>query len=72
MSELAKELRLISHGDCEHRSDSVMTLIDKAADRIADLEAALRELLDAFNPEPRMDDIGLIWGRAAVALKGKA
>lgn len=43
-----------------------------AADRIAELEAALRELLDIFNPEPRMDDIGLIWGRAARALKGKS
>lgn len=38
--------------------------------RIAELEAALRELLDTFNPEPRMDDIGLIWGRAAKALNG--
>lgn len=44
----------------------------ECAARIAELEAALRELLDTFNPGPRMDNIGLIWGRAAKALKGNA
>lgn len=43
----------------------------EADQRIAELEAALRELLDTFNPETRMDDVGLIWGRAAKALEGK-
>lgn len=40
--------------------------------RIAELEGALRELLDAFNPEPRVEEPGLIWGRAALALKGSS
>lgn len=41
-----------------------------ARKRIAELEAALRELLDAFNPEPRVSTRLTIWGRAAMALDG--
>jgi len=33
------------------------------------LRAALVELLDAFNPEPRIETELTIWGRAALALK---
>jgi hypothetical protein len=40
----------------------------EAAARIETLETALRELLDTFNPEPRMVEPGTIWGRAALAL----
>jgi hypothetical protein len=42
--------------------------VDCAKDRIKELEGALLELLDAFNPEPRMDHPDTIWGRAALAL----
>lgn len=38
--------------------------------RIAELETALRELLDAFNPAPRVSTSLTIWGRAAMALDG--
>lgn len=44
--------------------------LDKAADRIEALEASLRELLDAFNPTPRVSTRLTIWGRAAMALDG--
>ncbi len=54
----------------EQQTATMTSEMDEAADRIDEIEAALRELLDTFNPEPRMDDIGLIWGRAAAALKG--
>lgn len=52
-------------------ADELEALIAEKDRRIAELETALRELLDTFNPEPRMDDVGLIWGRAAKALKAE-
>lgn len=42
----------------------------EAADRIAELEATLGELLDAFNPKPRVSTRLTIWGRAAMVLDG--
>ncbi len=54
----------------EQQTATMTSEMDEAADRIDEIEAALRELLDTFNPEPRMDDVGVIWGRAAAALRG--
>lgn len=38
--------------------------------RAGRIEGALRELLDAFNPTPRVSTRLTIWGRAAMTLDG--
>lgn len=53
------------HNTC--RADAQAKERDERAARI---EASLRELLDAFNPEPRVSTRLTIWGRAAMALDG--
>lgn len=64
--------------DCGHgwrsKADCDICTLERvepqAAARIEQLENALRELLDAFNPEPRISTRLTIWGRAAMALDG--
>lgn len=49
--------------------DGQPVLVDQVVAHIAGLEASLCELLDAFNPD-RIDNPGMIWGRAAIAERG--
>lgn len=40
-------------------------------ERIAALEAMLRELVTTFNPEPKIDNAVTLWDRAAAVLAGR-
>ncbi len=48
--------------------EQLQTKLRERDDRITVLEASLRELLDMFNPAPRISTSLTIWGRAAMAL----